>query len=56
MSDNTKSGDAAFERRMELYKKLGLKPTIVHKTGARVIFSSSSRIAKGDNAYEKTCK
>ena len=40
MSDHTKSGDTAFERRMKLYKELGLKTKIIHKTGARVIFAS----------------
>ena len=47
MSKTTKSSNAALERRLKIYEKYGLKPIVVHKTGAGVIFSSK-RIRKGD--------
>ena len=47
MSKTTKNGNAVLERRMKIYEKYGLKPTIVHKTGTGVIFSSR-QIRKGD--------
>ena len=47
MSKTTKSGNAALERRLKIYEKYGLKPIVVHKTGAGVIFSSRSA-RKGD--------
>ena len=47
MSKTTKSGNTAFERRLKIYEKYGLKPILVHKTGAGVIFSSRSA-RKGD--------
>ena len=56
MSNHTKSGHSAFERRLKIYEKYGLKPIYVHKTGAMVIFSNSSRITKGDEDNEKACK
>ena len=40
MSKTTKSGNTAFERRLKIYEKYGLKPILVHKTGAGIIFSS----------------
>ena len=43
----SKENKSLNEGRMELYRKLGLKPKIVHKTGAGVIFSSRA-IRKGD--------
>ena len=55
MSDNSKSGNSAFERRMKLYKELGLKTKIVHKTGAMVIFPSK-HIVKGDDDNEEISK
>ena len=47
MSKTTTKGKAALEKRLKIYEKYGLKPIIVHKTGARVIFSSRSN-RKGD--------
>ena len=47
MSKITKSGNVALERRLKIYEKYDLKPIIVHKTGAGVIFSSK-QIRKGD--------
>ena len=40
MSKTTKSSNAALERRLKIYEKYGLKPIVVHKTGAGVVFSS----------------
>lgn len=56
MSNNIKSGNAAFERRLKIYEKYGLKPIYVHKTGSMAIFSNAPRTTKGDNDNEKTCK
>ena len=36
----SKENKSLNEGRMELYRKLGLKTKIVHKTGAGAIFSS----------------
>ena len=47
MSKATKRGNTALERRLKIYEKYGLKPILVHKTGARVIFSSRPT-KKGD--------
>ena len=47
MSKTTKSGNTAFERRLKIYEKYGLKPILVHKTGAGVIYSSRPT-RKGD--------
>ena len=47
MSKAIKIGNVALERRLKIYEKYGLKPTVVHKTGAGVIFSSK-QIKKGD--------
>ena len=40
MSKIIKSGNAAFERRLKIYEKYGLKPILVHKSGAGIVFSS----------------
>ena len=56
MSNHTKSGNSAFERRLRIYEKYGLKPIYVHKTGAIAIFSNAPRITKGDKDNEKACK
>ena len=56
MSDHTKSGNSAFERRLKIYEEYGLKPIYVHKTGVMAIFSNSPRIIKGDKDNEKTSK
>lgn len=47
MSKATTNVKAALEKRLKIYEKYGLKPIIVHKTGAGVIFSSRSD-RKGD--------
>ena len=47
MSKTTKSGNDALERRLKIYEKYGLKPILVHKTGAGVVFSSRPT-RKGD--------
>ena len=55
MSDHAKSGNVAFERRMKLYKELGLKTKIVHKTGVMVIFPGK-HIVKEDDDNEEISK
>ena len=47
MLKTTKGGNAAFERRLKIYEKYGLKPILVHKSGAGVIFYSRPA-RKGD--------
>ena len=47
MSKTTNSGNTALERRLKIYEKYGLKPILVHKSGAGVIFSSRPA-RKGD--------
>lgn len=37
MSNNNKRGQTPFERRRKIYEKYGLKPVLVHKTGALII-------------------
>ena len=39
MSKDNKATGSAFERRVKIYEKYGLKPTLVHKTGVAVILS-----------------
>ena len=40
MSKTNKSSETAFERRMKIYEKYGLKPIYVHKTGAFIVSSN----------------
>lgn len=45
-----------INKRLELYKRLGLKTTIVAKTGSRAIFSNSPKALKGEHNNEETNK
>lgn len=47
-----KKNTSLTRERMELYRKLGLKPTIVHKSGAMIIFPGG-RVIKDDNIIKK---
>ena len=56
MSKTSKSNETAFERRMKIYEKFGLKPIYVHKSGAMAIFSTMPRTTKGDDDNEEIGK
>ena len=47
MSKTSKSSETAFERRLKIYEKYGLKPIYVHKSGATVVFPGK-HVVKGD--------
>ena len=47
MSKTNKSSETAFERRLKIYEKYGLKSIYIHKSGATVILPGK-HIAKGD--------
>ena len=47
MAKNNKDGLTPFERRLKIYEKYGIMPTLVRKTGAKVIFPRK-HIVKGD--------